>query len=222
MVRAMDATRQRASITGVAGVFVGLAGVSAGLTMLFLGMRRVMEIGGFCAEGGPFVIQHHCPEGAIPLVLGGLWGGLIMAAVYAWQVVKHGARPSLLGLLWPALFLSLGWNFLEFGLNPPGGTGLAWGWLVCAVLFGLMGGVPLMWALPAIVKAKPHSPGSRLGGMLGSDMIASMSRSKTAPDPTDPPGELAGTGGRGRWLVVQLAAVALGIWAGIRIAQSLG
>ena len=155
-------------------------------------------------------------------MLVGLWGGLIMAAVYAWQVIKHGARPSLLGLLWPALFLSLGWNFLEFGLNPPGGTGLAWGWLVCAVTFGLMGGVPLIWALPAIVKAKPPSPMSRLGGMLGSDMIASMSRSKTAPDPTEPPGELAEAGGRGRWLVVQLAAVALGIWAGIRIAQSLG
>jgi len=187
----MDATRERASITGVAGVFVGLAGVAAGLTALFLGMRRVMEIGGFCAEGGPFVIQHRCPEGAIPLVLGGLWGGLIMAGVYAWQVIKHGARPSMLGLLWPALFLSLGWNFLEFGVNPPGGTGLAWGWLVCAVAFGLMGGVPLMWALPAIVKTKPPSPGSRPGG-------------------------------RGAWLVVQLAAVALGIWAGIRIAQSLG
>ena len=47
-------------------MFVSLAGVAAGLTALFLGMRRVMEIGGFCAEGGPFVIQHPCPEGRSP------------------------------------------------------------------------------------------------------------------------------------------------------------
>ncbi|MCC7365406.1 MAG: SHOCT domain-containing protein [Dehalococcoidia bacterium] len=53
--------------------------------------------------------------------------------------------PSFWPLSWSALFLSLGWNFLEYGLDPPGnGTSAdAWGWLLCAVIFGLMGGVPL-------------------------------------------------------------------------------
>jgi hypothetical protein len=50
---------------------------------------------------------------------------------------------SLMPLAWPGLFLSLGWNFLEFAFAPPGG-GLAWGWLVCGVLFALMGGLPLL------------------------------------------------------------------------------
>jgi Short C-terminal domain len=52
--------------------------------------------------------------------------------------------------VWPALFLSLGWNFLEFGLDPPGPGGLEWGWLVCAVVFFVMGGVPLAAVLPAL------------------------------------------------------------------------
>jgi hypothetical protein len=129
-------------------IFIGLAGATAGLTLLFLGMRSVMEIGGACAEGGPFVPVRPCPKG-VPLVMfGGIWGGLIFAGIYGWQAFRHGV-PNFIALLWPALFLSLGWNFLEFGLDPPGG-GLAWGWLVCAVVFGLMGGLPLVWVLPWI------------------------------------------------------------------------
>ena len=30
--------------------------------------------------------------------------------------------------------------FLEFGLDPPGDEGVVWGWIICAVLFFLMGG----------------------------------------------------------------------------------
>lgn len=131
-------------------IFLGLAGATAGLTQLFLGMRSVMEIGGACAEGGPFVPIRPCPKG-VPLVMfGGIWGGLIFAGIYGWQAFRHSV-PNFIALLWPALFLSLGWNFLEFGLDPPGG-GPAWGWLVCAVVFGLMGGLPLVWALPWIVR----------------------------------------------------------------------
>jgi hypothetical protein len=44
---------------------------------------------------------------------------------------------------WSALFLSLGWNFAEYGVHPPGG-GVGWGWLVCAVVFIAMGAAPLL------------------------------------------------------------------------------
>ena len=50
---------------------------------------------------------------------------------------------SLVFLAWPALFLSLGWNFLEYGFFPPEG-GWVWSWLFCGVLFVLMGAVPLV------------------------------------------------------------------------------
>lgn len=40
-----------------------------------------------------------------------------------------------------------GWNFLEYGLSPPDGSSVAVGWLICAVVFALMGGAPLAIAL---------------------------------------------------------------------------
>lgn len=136
-----------AKIRATVGVFVSLAGAACGITLLYLGMRAVMQIGGFCAEGGPFEIRQRCPEGIPGLMLGGIWGGIIFFALYVWQTIKNRV-PSLIAFAWPALFLSLGWNFLEFGLNPPGPPGQkAWGWLICAILFGIMGGAPLlvMW-----------------------------------------------------------------------------
>ena len=126
-----------------AAVFVTLAGVSCGITLLFLGGRAVMDIGGACASGGPYVPRVQCPEGVPLAMMGGLWGGLIFVGLYLWATSKYHV-PTLVALAWPALFLSLGWNFLEYGLNPPSGEGLVWGWLVCAVLFALLGGLPLL------------------------------------------------------------------------------
>jgi hypothetical protein len=134
-------------------VFVTLAGVSAALTILFLSMRSVMRIGGFCASGqSAFVIAHRCPKGVPLLMLGAVWGGLVFAGLYAWQSFRSGA-PSLVALLWPALFLSLGWNFLQFGLSSPEGGGAVAGWLVCAVVFILMGGIPLVAILPGLLRS---------------------------------------------------------------------
>ncbi len=43
------------------------------------------------------------------------------------------------------LFLSLGWNFFEYGAFHEGG--LVWGWLICAAVFFVMGGAPVVLAL---------------------------------------------------------------------------
>ena len=50
----------------------------------------------------------------------------------------------------PVLFLSLGWNFVEYAFNPPGlpGQGIVWGWLYLGVPFLLMGGLPLLAVVP--------------------------------------------------------------------------
>jgi hypothetical protein len=140
-----------ARLRGAVAIFLSLGAVSAALTTLWLGMRSVMDIGGFCAEGGPFVIEHTCPKGVTAIMFGSVWGGLIAGGVYAWQSIKHRV-PNLVWLFWPALFISLGWNFLQYGISPPGGGGLVWGWLVCAVLFISMGAIPLLVALPFMVK----------------------------------------------------------------------
>lgn len=124
-------------------MFLSLAAVVCGMTLLFLAMRSVMEIGGSCGSDGVHVGVRPCPDG-VPLALfGGVFGGAIALFVYMGAVSKYGAT-SWVWLAWPALFLALGWNFLEFGLDPPGDHGPAWGWLVCAVVFGAMGGTPLV------------------------------------------------------------------------------
>ena len=143
-----------------------LGGVACALTIAFLAMRSVMNVGGFCAEGGAYKIRQHCPQGVPAVLVGSIWGGLILAFGYVWQVLRGGV-PGFSMLLWPALFLSLGWNFFEFAFDPPGtGGGIVGGWLVCGVVFALMGGLPLLVALPATLRgfvrgheARPGWPG---------------------------------------------------------------
>jgi hypothetical protein len=133
-------------------VLFAMGAVACALTLLWLGMRAVMEIGGACASGGPFVPVRPCPKGAPGLIVGGIWGGMIFAGIYAFQMMKRKI-PSMLGLLWPALFISLGWNFLEFGIDAPGEQGLVWGWLICGVLFFAMGGLPLLVVAKPTIRA---------------------------------------------------------------------
>jgi hypothetical protein len=177
--------RVRATI----GVFVSLAGVTCGITMLYMGMRAVMAVGGFCAEGGAFVIEQHCPKGTVLLMMGGIWGGIIFYGIYIWQVISHRV-PSFAYLGWSALFLSLGWNFLEFGLNPPGTQeGLVWGWLTCAIVFGFMGGLPLLGVIKPTFKGffGPHEPESHtVGSMVSSTFgsTASMVKNMARSSPT--------------------------------------
>lgn len=193
--------RIRASIF----IFVGLTGGACGITLLYLGMRSIMEIGGACASGGPFVPVQPCPKGVPLLMFAGIWGGIIFLGIYVWQAFKNHV-PSLLALAWPALFLSLGWNFLEFGLDPPGGGGLEWGWLVCAIVFGLMGGLPLLFAAKPVARSffdpqpepervKPLPIGvmrARLAGAMNAkvarDSAGSVAGPPSSPGPREPTG----------------------------------
>ena len=144
-----DLTRQPPPhlVRGFLLTALGLLVAAASITVLYLGMRDVMEIGGTCASGQtPYVIEDPCPTGtwAIPV---SIFTGLAGLGIYALGALPLGG-PRWILLAWPALFLSLGWNFWDYGLDPPGdATGLEWGWIVCAVLFVLMGGVPLIIAL---------------------------------------------------------------------------
>jgi len=179
----MSASRPSASpasqLVGSLLVFVSLAGVVCGMTLLYLGMRNVMEIGGSCGSGGPYVYRQPCPEGVPLAMMGGIWGGVLMLGVYLWQTLKRGI-PSLIWLAWPALFLSLGWNFLESGLNAPGNSGVAWGWLVCGVVFGLMGGVPLLlFGVPIARAILPLS--GRAGGSSAKRAVSEGTDSWPAP-----------------------------------------
>jgi hypothetical protein len=131
---------------GPAIVFVGGLGLGAAcITLMFLSMRSVMEIGGACADGGPYVSAQPCPDNVPGIMVGSIWGLVLACAVAGVAAVKmHRGYGAIVLLAWPALFLSLGWNFLEYGLDPPGQDGTEIGWLICAVVFFAMGGGPLL------------------------------------------------------------------------------
>lgn len=169
----------------VAWVLGSLFLVSAGITLLFLGMRAVMDIGGACADGGPFVPIQPCPEGVPLLMIGGIWIGMLAAFAYGWASLGAGV-PSFVGLLWPALFMSLGWNFLEYALDPPVGEGPVWGWLIPGLLFELMGVIPL-WIMFKTVGLTPSS--TRVRSVLappGSKRVIDAMRARR--DDPAPPG----------------------------------
>src|SRR3954470_13516235 len=98
-------------LRGTIGILITGGGVVMGLTVLFLGMRTVMDIGGSCGSVGTAT----CPNRAA-LVPVGIWGGLIFGGLYAWMCARHQV-PSLVSLLWPALFLSLGYNFFDYAFK---------------------------------------------------------------------------------------------------------
>ena len=110
------------------------------LTWSFLSMRTVMDVGGSCADGGPYVSAQPCPGGAgfigiaIPVMLLATFAGTFAAISFM--------APNLLVPMWTILFGSLGWNFLEYGFTGPDGT--VPGWIVCGIVFELM-------ALPGLI-----------------------------------------------------------------------
>jgi len=110
------------------------------LTWAFLSMRAVMDVGGSCADGGPYVSAQPCPGGAgfigiaIPVMLLVTFAGSFVAISLS--------APNLLVPMWTILFGSLGWNFLEYGFTDSSGTVV--GWIVCGIVFELM-------ALPGLV-----------------------------------------------------------------------
>ena len=112
----------RRSVLRLVGSLVGIAGVAFSLTLLSRSMRAVQAIGGSCASGNTaFTIARRCPNGIAGTFPLAIFGGLIFLALFFFCVGDRGR--SVAFLAWPALFLTLGWNFLDYGLHPTTGTG---------------------------------------------------------------------------------------------------
>lgn len=114
--------------------------IGVAVAWLYFAMRAVMDVGGMCAEGGPYVIETHCPEGStlfttisVPLWFAGVFIGLFAGASIQ--------APTPILPAWFLLFGALGWNFLDYAFM---GDGIEVSWLVCGIVFELM-------ALPALV-----------------------------------------------------------------------
>ncbi len=161
-----------------------------GMTTLFQGMRGIMRLGGFVATGGPYAIAHPAPTWVwiIPTTL------LPMIAMFLVNLFlsgRTGAIPLALPF-WSGLFLSLGYNFLEFTFRPPAGMGFPWGWLVCGVVFVLMGGGPLLWA-----------------GKITAEILRNTGSYRPDPQPAEPPPFL--------FVFLQVAAMAAAVVASVYV-----
>jgi hypothetical protein len=132
-------------------LLVSAFGLAACVIVMFLSMRAVMDIGGACASGGPYVPAQPCPDAVPALMTISMLGLFGFGALGLWAGAQLGGGWAGLPLLaWPGLFLGLGWNFLEYGVRPPGDEpGPAFGWLLCGVVFVAIGVIPLLIVISA-------------------------------------------------------------------------
>jgi hypothetical protein len=148
---------RKAALTVVSVLVLGTT-----ITWAFFSMRAVMNVGGSCADGGPYVSSQSCPDGswliavAVPVML--------VTAIFGSMAALSVKAPNLLLPMWALLFGALGWNFLEYAVKGPG---VVVGWLVCGVMFWLMA-APAVFAILVAIKqamfppnAAPPDAGSR-------------------------------------------------------------
>jgi hypothetical protein len=183
-------------------LLVAAAGLAGCITWLFLGMRAVLDIGGACAEGGPYVPVQPCPDGVPALMVIGMLGLFGFGGLGLWAGARLGGGWAALPLLaWPGLSLSLGWNFLEYGIAPPadlGADGPEWGWVIPGLMFVAMGAVPLWLAWS--VRHEIRSEGSRAVASRFGMPAFSGPEARRSPDVSagwDPSHRATGSDGRG-------------------------
>ena len=133
-------------------VLIPVAVMGVGMAWAYRSMRAVMEIGGACATGGPYVPVQPCPDGswmiavAIPAIMLSAFAGLFLAlSVNA---------PNIMLWMWTGLFGALGWNFIDFAFSP---GDVVVGWLVCGIMFWLMAAPALVILLIPLTRRPPGS-----------------------------------------------------------------
>jgi len=126
----------------IPGAVVAWALFMYGFTLLYAGASQLSNLGGFCASGGPFVIETQCPETLIwSFPLG------FFAVFISWGIgyfFQRGFSAPVVVWGWPILFVGLGIGF--FQLIPLGGVFVG---VLCGTLFVLMGIAPLIFELRA-------------------------------------------------------------------------
>lgn len=111
-------------------------------TILLLSAGAVANLGGFCASGGPYVIETQCPEAVIVFMPVSFFG--IFAAWVIGYIFQAGFSAPVLVWGWPILFVGLGLQF--FAMIPLGAVFVG---ILCGTLFVLMGLAPLVFELRA-------------------------------------------------------------------------
>lgn len=214
-------------VGGLLALAVGMGIFAGALICVSQGMRYVIETnGGYCASGGPYEIAsgHECDGGAVGLLAGGVFVMLLGGAIaLAGSGAYLGVRGiGLTGLLWAALFGLLGWNFIEFGLNPPDNFANeppVYGLLVPGIIFWLMAAPGLLAPIVALrarredrqITTDPARPRLVLANVPGPEAQATV---QPVPSDEAPPPVLP-------WLLAVVVGSAAGVFAGLALSDAV-
>lgn len=108
---------ERPGIGRVVTTLVSIGCMAAILVMVPFAGMKLLDVGGFCAEGGPYVIRQECPEGVIPVLAGGL--PLLFVFGIAYTLALPAGWRFLLVWGWPILFLGLAAVFFISAFTAP-------------------------------------------------------------------------------------------------------
>lgn len=187
-------------------------------SFFFLGLYQaaavVIGLGGYCASGGPYVIETECPEAVIVFAPIGTFGMFAAGAIAL--IFARGFGVSLLAWAWPILFVGLGFPFI---LGAVAGVGVVSN-IIVGVLFIVMGLAPV-WI---VVSGKAVAP-----TLVGSVNLAGESFTyEGKPRPyfglTPTHGDGAATPTAVDWVVslgLWLVSVALGSWLSLTAFNAL-
>lgn len=181
---------------------------------LFQTAGVVIGLGGYCASGGPYVIETECPDAVVVFAPIGIFGMLIAAGISIVLADDFGAPVHLWG--WPILFAGLGLQFI-------GGATLGVGVvtnILLGVMFVVMGLVPLGWALRR--GARPFFLGAADAEGRPFTVVEGRERSMFTParregEPVDPTAK--------DWtlsLSLAIVGIALGGWLSVLAFRAVG
>jgi hypothetical protein len=131
---------RRTPVVRVLGSFASWFLFAFCFSLLYLSSVTVTALGGYCASGGPYVIEVECPDNVVAFTPISIFGGML--AVVIAIVFAQGFGTPLIVWAWPILFVGLAWAFLLSFINYGDITGI-----VIGVMFVIMGLVPLALAL---------------------------------------------------------------------------
>ena len=137
---------RRAIAAAVLGL--GIAAGAAAITLLSMLLRAATAVGGSCPDADTSLAAQPCRSHTGAALLLVVACALLCLLAVSWGATELGA-PRPLFLAWPVLALTLGWNFLRDGFDPPMGEEIALGYVVGGVVFLLLGAAPLLLRLSA-------------------------------------------------------------------------
>lgn len=118
------------------------------LMLAYQSMRAVMDVGGTCASGGPYVSRQPCPDGS--WAIGAAIPVLIVSAMVGTGIAAALRAPAVLLVMWAALFGALGWNFFDYSDRDGAGS-----LVLVGVMFWVMAApAALLLIISPVLKSK--------------------------------------------------------------------